>query len=155
MLRLACALNILFAFRQAQRSYVLLMMGQQDMAQKLCMAVMKTKPSDGMVGAVVANNLAVLRKDHELFDSHKRLRSATTEGVEAKLLPRQLEHIRFNRCLLLLYMNKNSECQESAQELAAQYPGSVRPRLIQVLHTRVRCQEPSPCPSRLPSLSHL
>ena len=87
--------------------------------------MIKTKPRDGVVGAVAANNLAVLREGGELFDSHKRLRSAATDAVEAKLLPAQLEAIRFNRCLLLLRMGKLDESRTAAAALTTQCVGGV------------------------------
>ena len=107
------------------------MQGKVDEPLKICNRVLKSKGSiDDVVGAVAANNLAVLRKDRDLFDSHKRLQSAIRESVEAKLLPSQLDAVRFNRCLLLLHMNKVEECRNSLSELLTLYPESVQPRLI-------------------------
>lgn len=115
---------------QVQRAFALLMQGKVEEPLKICNRVLKTKPADEVVGAVAANNLAVLRKDRELFDSHKRLQSAIRESVEAKLLPSQLDAVRFNRCLLLLHMNKVEECRQSLSNLLTFYPDTVQPRLI-------------------------
>jgi len=51
----------------------------------------------------------------------KKLKSATSEAVEQKLSSDQKKIIGFNKCLLLLHMNKGNEARELLQSLQQQF----------------------------------
>lgn len=59
--------------------------------------------SDQAVGAVAANNIVSIRKDRDLFDSLKRLKSVV---LSDKLSLAQQEAVLANRALVLCLMNK-------------------------------------------------
>jgi hypothetical protein len=58
------------------------------------------------VSAVASNNIVAIRKDKDLFDSLKRLKSIDTDALSEKLTSEQLESILCNRALILCLMNK-------------------------------------------------
>lgn len=60
-----------------------------------------------MALAVATNNSIVLKKKQEnLFDASKRLKSATPEAVEVKLTPSQRRSLAFNKAVLTLQTSK-------------------------------------------------
>ena len=67
---------------------------------------MKSKPSDESVLAVAENNIVGINQTHDLFDSFKKLKHATSETMNQKLTSIQKKVIGVNRCLVLMHMNK-------------------------------------------------
>jgi hypothetical protein len=68
--------------------------------------VLKSSPSDESVLAVAENNIVGINQAHDLFDSFKKLKHATSETMNQKLTSMQKKVIAFNRCLVLMLMNK-------------------------------------------------
>jgi signal recognition particle subunit SRP72 len=64
-----------------QMGYCLQMMGREAEAMELYNSVLKSKPSDAAALAVASNNFVSIKRNHELFDSLKKLKSATSEAV--------------------------------------------------------------------------
>ena len=65
--------------------------------------VLKSKPSDIGLVAVASNNLLCLNRDQNIFDSKKRLKAATVEGLELKLTSSQRRQIARNSALLAMF----------------------------------------------------
>jgi len=114
-----------------QQGLVHQLLGQTDEALNLYTAALKSKPSDDVVSAVASNNIAVIHKDKDLFDSEKRLKVASSEKLQLKLTSTQKQIISFNQCLLLLHMNKTNKCMELIQSLRETIPDSPVLALIQ------------------------
>lgn len=53
--------------------------------------------------AVASNNLAVLNRDQNLFDSRKRIKAATAPEAEPKLNSFQKKIVQVNEALLAIY----------------------------------------------------
>jgi hypothetical protein len=58
------------------------------------------------VRAVASNNVVSIKQDHQLFDSLKKLKTASGEVALQKLLSSQRRTIAFNSALLHLYTRK-------------------------------------------------
>jgi signal recognition particle subunit SRP72 len=114
-----------------QLAYVLQLKGDTQKASAICKSVLKSKPDDPAVLAVASNNIVCMRKDHDLFDSFKRIKTALADENTAKLPAAQVESIHFNRALLLLYADKGAECREALAALRAKYPASAKPALFE------------------------
>ncbi|CAF3366510.1 unnamed protein product [Rotaria socialis] len=69
--------------------------------------VLKTKPTDLAVIAVASNNLAVLNRDQNLFDSRKRIKTATAPETEPKLNAFQKKILQVNEALLAIYTGQH------------------------------------------------
>ena len=69
-------------------------------------SILKKKPDDIGLLAIASNNSISLNKDQNLFDSKKKIRSATADGLQHKLTSRQRRDIAINQCLLSLYTNQ-------------------------------------------------
>lgn len=110
---------------KVQLGYCLQLQGRDKEAHDLYLAALKAKPDDVALVAVASNNLVTLNKDQNVFDSKKRMRNATHEGLEHKLTSRQRKSIAYNQCLLTMYTNQ------------------VGRRLIDTLYDFLRCSDHS------------
>lgn len=93
---------------RVQLGYCLQLQGREKEAQALYTAALKAKPDDIALVAVASNNLVCLNKDQNVFDSKKRMKSATHESLEHKLTSRQRRNIAYNQCLLAFYTDQVS-----------------------------------------------
>lgn len=50
--------------------------------------------------------LSVILQDQNVFDSKKKVKLMSAEGVEHKLAKKQLQAIEFNKALLAMYTNQ-------------------------------------------------
>jgi signal recognition particle subunit SRP72 len=83
--------------------------------------VLKTKPSDIGLLAVASNNLMTLNRDQNIFDSKKRIKSATAEGLEHKLTSAHRRTIARNNALLAMYTNQVDLCRSLVKEMADKF----------------------------------
>lgn len=98
------------------------MLGREKEAQSIYTAALKQKPNDAGLVAIASNNMVVINKDQNVFDSKKKMKNATLEGLEHKLTSRQRKNIALNHCLLALYTNQGEQCQQMCEKLVATYP---------------------------------
>ena len=82
---------------------------------------MRTKPSDIGLVAVASNNLVTLNKDQNIFDSKKRIKAASVEGLEHKLTTLHRATIARNNALLAMYTNQVDLCKTLVTELAKNF----------------------------------
>jgi signal recognition particle subunit SRP72 len=98
------------------------MLGREKEAQSIYTAALKQKPNDAGLVAIASNNMVVINKDQNVFDSKKKIKNATLEGLEHKLTSRQRKNIALNHCLLALCTNQGEQCQQMCGRLVATYP---------------------------------
>ncbi|CAH2293507.1 signal recognition particle subunit SRP72 [Pelobates cultripes] len=119
------------AIIHGQMAYVLQLQGKSEDAIQLYNQIIKLKPTDIGLLAVVANNIITVNKDQNVFDSKKKVKLTNAEGVEHKLSKHQLQAIEFNKALLSMYTNQAEQCRKLATGLQAQNPEYLLPVLIQ------------------------
>ncbi|KAM3939854.1 signal recognition particle subunit SRP72 [Leptodactylus fuscus] len=119
------------AIIHGQMAYVMQLQGSIDDALQLYNQIIKLKPTDVGLLAVVANNIITVNKDQNVFDSKKKVKLTNAEGVEHKLAKRQLQSIEFNKALLSMYTNQAEQCRKLSSSLQAQNPENLLPVLIQ------------------------
>lgn len=107
---------------RVQLGYCLQLQGREKEAQALYTNALKSKPDDIALTAIASNNLITLNKDQNVFDSKKRMKSATHDGLEHKLTSRQRRSIAYNQCLLALYTNQGENCQQLCKKLIKEHP---------------------------------
>jgi signal recognition particle subunit SRP72 len=95
--------------------------GRDREAQGIYNSVLKNKPSDIGLVAVVSNNLLTLNKDQNIFDSKKKVKAATVEGLEHKLTSVHRAAIARNNALLAMYTNQVDLCKSLITELAKNF----------------------------------
>jgi signal recognition particle subunit SRP72 len=98
------------------------MVGREKEAQSIYTAALKQKPDDIGLVAIASNNMVAINKDQNVFDSKKKMKNATLEGLEHKLTSRQRRNIALNHCLLTHYTNQGEQCQQMCDKLVATYP---------------------------------
>ncbi|XP_066460584.1 signal recognition particle subunit SRP72 [Eleutherodactylus coqui] len=119
------------AIIHGQMAYIMQLQGSIDDALQLYNQIIKLKPTDVGLLAVVANNIITVNKDQNVFDSKKKVKLTNAEGVEYKLSKRQLQAIEFNKALLSMYTNQAEQCRKLSSSLQAQKPENLLPVLIQ------------------------
>merc|ERR1712020_69246 len=91
--------------------------GYDREAQAIYNSVLKSKPSDIGLIAVASNNMLCLNKDQNIFDSKKRIKAATVEGLEHKLTSKHQAAIERNNALLAMYTNQVDLCKSLGNAL--------------------------------------
>lgn len=107
---------------RVQLGCCLQLQGREKEAQALYTAALKAKPDDIALVAVASNNLVCLNKDQNVFDSKKRMKSATHDSLEHKLTSRQRRSIAYNQCLLALYTDQSEHCHQLCNKFAKDHP---------------------------------
>ncbi|XP_022094450.1 signal recognition particle subunit SRP72-like [Acanthaster planci] len=114
-----------------QRAYILQLQGRTDEAMKIYNQLVKSRPSDIGLMAVASNNIVSLNKDQNVFDSKKKIKATTVDGLQHKLTSSQQSAIAYNRCVLMLYTNQYDQCRKQLQQLRNSYPDSDMPCLVE------------------------
>ena len=112
------------AVMNVQLALVYQLNGNTEEALNMYNSILKTKPSDGAMAAVASNNVVVIHKARDVFDSKKKMKVATSVGLENKLTSHQRRVIALNQCLLYFYMNQIEQCRELANSLKSRFPDS-------------------------------
>merc|ERR1719187_3231931 len=102
---------------KVQLGYVLQKMGKEKEAQNIYNAVLKNRPDDIGLVAVASNNLLTLNRDQNIFDSKKRLKAATADGLELKLTRVQKNQIARNQALLAMFTAQVDLCKQLVDQL--------------------------------------
>jgi len=102
---------------RVQLGYVLQKQGRDKEAQTIYNQVLKNKPSDVGLTAVASNNLIAINKDQNIFDSKKRMKAATVEGLDQKLNSAQRSAIARNNALLAMFTAQVDLCKELVSAL--------------------------------------
>ncbi|CAG8463295.1 8731_t:CDS:10 [Paraglomus occultum] len=100
-----------------QLAYLYQLRGKAAEATELYQSVLKHRTIDITISAVASNNLAALKKDQDVFDSSRKLRSASSKSLETKLFKKQRRTICTNEALIQLYMQKYAASQEAARRI--------------------------------------
>ncbi|MEE6474584.1 hypothetical protein FKM82_010429 [Ascaphus truei] len=119
------------AIIHGQMAYIMQQQGCIDDALQLYNQIIKLKPRDVGLLAVVANNIITINKDQNVFDSKKKVKLTSADGVEHKLFKNQVQAIEFNKALLSMYTNQAEQCRKLSASLQSQNPEHLLPVLIQ------------------------
>ena len=100
-----------------QLGYVMQRQGRDKEAQVVYNQVLRSKPSDIGLTAVASNNLIAVNKDQNIFDSKKRIKAATVDGLDQKLTSSQRSAIARNNALLAMFTAQVDLCKELVSAL--------------------------------------
>lgn len=107
---------------RVQIGFAIQMQGFRDRdAQTIYNSVLKSKPADIGLVAVASNNLVTLNKDQNIFDSKKKIKAATADGMEHKLTSVHRAAIARNNALLAMYTNQVDLCKTLINDLAGSF----------------------------------
>ena len=102
---------------RVQLGYALQLQDKGREAMGLYNAVLKQKPSDVSHSVVASNNIIVLNRDRDIFDSKKKAKVLANEGSSKKLTRSQKLSIVYNRCLFALQTNQLEQCRQLVARL--------------------------------------
>jgi len=102
---------------KVQLGYVMQRQGREKEAQTMYNQVLRSKPADIGLVAVASNNLIAINKDQNIFDSKKRIKAATVDGLEQKLTNGQRSAIARNNALLAMFTAQVELCRELVSAL--------------------------------------
>ncbi|CAH1644088.1 unnamed protein product [Spodoptera littoralis] len=119
------------AIIRVQQAYCLQQMGKEKEAMTIYQNVLKDKPSDQALVAIASNNIVVINRDGNVFDSRKRMKAATADGLEHKLNSRQRAAITYNQAILAIYSNQPDFCKQCCVKLVREFGGDRRAALVE------------------------
>ncbi|XP_068630412.1 signal recognition particle subunit SRP72 [Battus philenor] len=119
------------AIIRVQHAYCLQQMGREKEAANIYQNVLKEKPSDQALVAIASNNLVVVNRDSNVFDSRKRMKAAAAEGLEHKLNSRQRASIVYNQAILAIYSNQPDFCKQCCVKLSRDLGQERRAALVE------------------------
>ncbi|XP_042235247.1 signal recognition particle subunit SRP72-like [Homarus americanus] len=107
---------------RVQQGHCLQLLGREREALAIYNSVLKSKPEDPALLAIINNNLVSINRAANVFDSRKRMKTAMAPGLEHKLTSYQRSTISLNHCLLAYHTNQDEVCRTEAQNLQKEYP---------------------------------
>ncbi|PZC83892.1 hypothetical protein B5X24_HaOG206641 [Helicoverpa armigera] len=119
------------AIIRVQQAYCLQQMGKEKEAATIYQNVLKDKPSDQALVAIASNNIVVINRDTNVFESRKRMKAATADGLEHKLNSRQRAAITCNQAILAIYSNQPDFCKQCCVKLVREFGKERRAALVE------------------------
>ena len=101
-----------------------LLQGKTEQAMQQFTTVLKQKPDDVIQTIVASNNIVVLNRDRDIFDSKKRIKVLSNEPKLSKMTSLQRLSILYNRCLFALHMNHLEQCKQLLKEMDTEHPNN-------------------------------
>ncbi|CAH8446727.1 unnamed protein product [Schistosoma bovis] len=95
---------------RVQRAYILQINKEEEEANQVYQSVIRQRASDTALLAVAANNIVCINQDQNIFDSRKRIKMASTDGLQFKLFSRQRTDMLINQALFYWYTNQMEAC---------------------------------------------
>ena len=117
---------------RVQLACALQMQGKGKEALATYNSVLRQKSGDSPLSVVASNNILVLNKNHDVFDSKKRVKILANEGTSKKLTQAQKVVILYNRSLFALHTNQLEQCRQLVSEMKSAYPTSEQTILAEV-----------------------
>nr|XP_018915440.1 PREDICTED: signal recognition particle subunit SRP72 [Bemisia tabaci] len=117
---------------RVQLGFVTQTLGREKESLEIYNSILKEKPDDPALVAIACNNVVVLNRerDQNVFDSKKKIKSATSENLDQKLTTRQRKDIALNNCLFALYTNQVEFCNQLCSKLTEKFPDTARHVII-------------------------
>ncbi|CAB3228049.1 unnamed protein product [Arctia plantaginis] len=119
------------AIIRVQQAYCLQQMGKEKEAATIYQNVLKDKPSDQALVVIASNNIVVINRDGNVFDSRKRMKTATQDGLEHKLNSRQRASITYNQAILAIYSNQPDFCKQCCVKLVREFGEERKAALVE------------------------
>ena len=105
-----------------QLAYSLQLQGRGDEALTLYSSVLKQKPSNPTHTITSANNVIVLNRDKDIFDSKRKLKMLANDQATKKLNSLQQLVVLFNRCQFALRTNQLEQSRQLLTNLKKRFP---------------------------------
>lgn len=123
-------IEIELALLKIQLAYIYQKQGQMKEAYQMYTAALKLKLDDIALIAVASNNIVSINKDENVFDSKKKMKAATSDGLIHKLPSGQRRQIALNNAILMYYTNNFDLCNKSCERVEEAWPSIALPARI-------------------------
>ncbi|KAF5274519.1 hypothetical protein FQA39_LY07131 [Lamprigera yunnana] len=127
-------IQVELAMMKIQLAHVYQQQGRIKEAQNLYSSSLKLKLDDAALIAVASNNVVVINKDQNVFDSKKKMKAATSDTLIHKLPSAQRSKIAFNNAILMYYTNNFDLCNKLCKNIEETWPElALRARIVYAL----------------------
>ncbi|KAF8565051.1 hypothetical protein P879_04035 [Paragonimus westermani] len=117
---------------RTQQAYLLQLAKKEEAANHIYQSVMRNRSADPALLAVAANNTVCINKEQNIFDSRKRIKMASIDGLQHKLFVKQRENMLINQGLFYWHTNQADACHVKAKNVLQSNPRSSRALLLLV-----------------------
>ncbi|XP_065166008.1 signal recognition particle subunit SRP72 [Atheta coriaria] len=109
--------------------------GRTKEAHSLYLSALKQKIDDISLSAVASNNVVVINKDQNVFDSKKKMKVATNDQLVHKLPSEQRKNIALNNAIFNYYSNHHDQVTSLSNTVEKTWPElKVQCRLLKALN---------------------
>lgn len=102
--------------------YVLHKQGRIKEAHEIYTVTLRIRLEDPALIAVASNNVVVINKDQNIFDSKKKVRSANSEQLVQKLPSTIRKYISLNAAIFAMYSNQTDQCITLCKSIEKTWP---------------------------------
>ena len=99
-----------------QGGYLKQLLGQHEAANQMYLSCVKSNPDDITQVAIASNNILVLNRDRDVFDSKKRVKALSDSSL-SKLTSAQRQVVHFNLALFALALGQTGQAKELIGQL--------------------------------------
>ncbi|KAM7535130.1 hypothetical protein Aperf_G00000093553 [Anoplocephala perfoliata] len=110
---------------RAQMGFILQKQHEEEAASEIYHTILREKSGDPSLMAVISNNLVCINKDQNVFDTKKRIKAASIDGLQHKLFQAQRSAILTNQALFYLNNNQFDVCDAKLKSVLAEDPSNV------------------------------
>lgn len=125
---------------RVQKAFVLQKLGRSEEALKIYIRIQEINPSDKSVMATMVNNIPSSRREQNLLEARKKLKTAL-QIDPTKLTNRQRRTLLVNQALMHLNSNQREPCRRTLDEIRSKY-GIVHDALLTEAALYLRSKEP-------------
>ncbi|VUZ53291.1 unnamed protein product [Hymenolepis diminuta] len=118
---------------RAQRGYILQQQYEIEAASEIYHTILRERSGDPSLMAVISNNLVCINKDQNIFDTKKRIKAASIDGLQHKLFQAQKSTILTNQALFSLNNNQLDISDGKVKAVLAEDPSNVKAVVLSAL----------------------
>ncbi|VDN96009.1 unnamed protein product [Rodentolepis nana] len=118
---------------RAQMGYIFQQQNKIEAASEIYHTILREKSGDPSLMAVISNNLVCINKDQNVFDTKKRIKAASIDGLQYNLFQSQKSVILANHALFSLNNNQFDICDGKVKAALAEDPANVKAVVLSVL----------------------
>lgn len=102
--------------------YVYHKQGRVKEAHELYTTTLKIRLEDPALIAVASNNVVVINKDQNIFDSKKKMKNANNEQLTQKFPSAIRKYIALNTAIFAIYSNQSDQCTKLCKSVEENWP---------------------------------
>ncbi|VDD79466.1 unnamed protein product [Mesocestoides corti] len=125
---------------RAQKGFVLQQQKKDDAASEIYHTILRQRSGDPPLTAVIANNLICINKGQNVFDTRKRIKASSIDGLQHKLFQAQRSSILVNQALFYLHNNQLDACHSRVKTVLDEDPSNIRGVILSAVHL-TRCKQ--------------